>query len=137
MKAKAILDTSFLVEHFRKENVQGLFLQLNQYYHITFSSVVLMELLSGAYDRKERRLLEQIKRNFSVVTPTEKHWWSTGETLMKLRALKKIDPARMKGLLADVLIAVSARDIGAALITKNAKDFQLIKEVLDFKLIAV
>lgn len=41
------------------------------------------------------------------------------------------------GLLADILIAVSVRDTGAVLITRNEKDFKLIKEVLDFKYLAV
>ncbi|MEW6417575.1 MAG: hypothetical protein AB1480_05575 [Nitrospirota bacterium] len=54
---------------------------------------------------------------------------------MRLRKAKKIDPLRIKCLLADILIAVSARDIGAVLITRNEKDFKLIKEVLDFKCI--
>ncbi len=38
---------------------------------------------------------------------------------------------------AGLFIAVSVRDAGAVLITKNEKDFKLIKEVLDFKYLAV
>ena len=57
--------------------------------------------------------------------------------MLKLRKDKKIDPLRIKSLLADILIAVSVRDIGAILITKNEKDFKLIREVLDFKYMAV
>ncbi|MCL5061584.1 MAG: hypothetical protein M1443_00020 [Nitrospirae bacterium] len=55
--------------------------------------------------------------------------------MLRLRKDKKIDPLRIKSLLADILIAVSARDIGAVLITRNEKDFKLIREVLDFKYI--
>ncbi|HLB05403.1 MAG TPA: PIN domain-containing protein [Thermodesulfobacteriota bacterium] len=137
MRPKAVLDTSFLIEHFRKGAVQNVFLDLNRLYHISFSSVVLMELLSGAYDGKERRLIEQIRDNFTVVTVTERQWYVAGEVMLKLRRDKKVDPLRVKGLLADVLIAVSVRDIGAVLITRNEKDFKLIREVLDFKYLAV
>ncbi len=137
MRPGAVPDTSFLIEHFRKGSVQNIFLNLNKFYHITFSSVVLMELLSGAFDNKEQKLIEQIKNNFTVISVTEKQWYTSGKVMLKLRKDKKIDPLRIKGLLADILIAVSVRDIGAVLITKNEKDFKLIREVLDFKYMAV
>lgn len=137
MRPSAVPDTSFLIEHFRKGTVQDIFLALNRYYHITFSSVVLMELLAGAYEKKEQRLIEQIQNNFTVITPTQRQWHTSGKIMLKLRKDKKTDPLRIKGLLADILIAVSVRDIGAVLITKNDKDFKLIREVFDFKYLAV
>ena len=137
MRQKAVLDTSFLIEHFRKGSVQDIFLKLNRYYHISFSSVVLMELLSGAFDRKERRLIEQIRNNFTVITVTERQWYTAGDVMLRLRQDRKIDPLRIKSLLADILIAVSVREIGAVLITKNEKDFKLIREIIDFKYIVI
>lgn len=136
MRQKAVPDTSFLIEHFRKGTVYDTFLNLNRFYHITFSSVVLMELLSGAYTSNEQKLVEQIKNNFTVITVTERQWYVAGNVMMRLRKDKKIDPLRIKGLLADILIAASARDAGAVLITRNEKDFKLIKEVLDFRYIS-
>ena len=137
MRLKAVPDTSFLIDHFRKGTVQDTFLALNRYYHITFSSVVLMELLAGAYEKKEQRLIEQIQNNFTVITPTRRQWHTSGKIMLKLRKDKKTDPLRIKGLVVDILIAASVRDIGAVLITKNDKDFRLIKEVFDFKYLAV
>jgi predicted nucleic acid-binding protein len=137
MKPKAVPDTSFLIEHFRKGTVQVSFFNLTRYYHITFSSVVLMELLAGAFDPKEQKLIDQIARNFTVLSVTEQQWFLCGEIMMKLRRNKKIDRERIKGLMADILIAVSVRDIGAVLITKNEKDFKLIREVYDFKYLPV
>jgi len=137
MKQKAVPDTSFLIEHFRKGTVQESFLNLTRHYHIAFSSVVLMELISGAYDPKERRLIEQIQRNFTVITVSERQWYICGDIMMKLRKEKKVDPLRIKSLLFDILIAVSVRDIGAVLITGNEKDFKLIKDVFDFKYLPI
>ena len=137
MKPKAVPDTSFLIEHFRKGTVQEVFLNLTRYYHVAFSSVVLMELLAGAFDPKEQKLIDQITRNFTIISVTERQWFLSGEIMMKLRRDKKIDRERIKGLLADILIAVSVRDAGAVLITKNEKDFKLIREVYDFKYVAV
>jgi predicted nucleic acid-binding protein len=133
LKPKAVPDTSFLVEHFRKKEVQDAFLSLTRYYHVAFSSVVLMELFAGAFDPKEQKLLEQIARNFTVISVTERQWFLCGEIMMKLRRDKKIDRERVRGLLADILIAVSVRDAGAVLITRNEKDFKLIREVYEFK----
>ncbi|WP_347275272.1 PIN domain-containing protein [Candidatus Kuenenia sp.] len=137
MRQKAVPDTSFLVEHFRKGTVQDIFINLNKYYHITFSAVVLMELLSGSFDKKGKKLIEQIKKNFTVISVSEKQWYVTGDVMLKLRRDKKIDSLRIRNLLADILIAVSVRDIGAILVTKNEKDFKLINEVLDFRYLAV
>ena len=137
MRQKAVLDTSFLVGHFRKGTFQDTFLVLNRYYHISFSSVVLMELLSGAFERKEQKIIEQIRKNFTVITIAEKQGDIAGEVMLKLRQDKKIDPLRIKGLLADILIAVSTRVNGAILITKNEKDFKLIREAMDFKYIVM
>lgn len=137
MKPKAVPDTSFLIEHFRKETVQEAFLNLNRYYHITFSSVVLMELLAGSFDSRERKLIDQIARNFTVISVAERQWFLCGEVMMKLRRDKKIDRKRVKGLLADILIAISVRGTGAVLITRNEKDFKLIREVFDFKYLTV
>lgn len=137
MKPKAVPDTSFLVEHFRRGTVQETFLNLTRYYHVAFSSVVLMELLAGAFDPKEQKLIEQIARNFTVISVTDRQWFVCGEIMMKLRRDKKIDPERIRGLLADILIAVSVRHAGAILITKNEKDFKLIQELYNFKYIAV
>jgi predicted nucleic acid-binding protein len=137
LKPKAVPDTSFLIEHFRKGTLQESFLNLTRYYHVAFSSVVLMELLAGAFDPKEQKLMEQIARNFTVISVTDRQWFVCSEIMMKLRRDKKIDPERIRGLLADILIAVSVRHAGAVLITKNEKDFKLIQELYNFKYIAV
>jgi predicted nucleic acid-binding protein len=57
--------------------------------------------------------------------------------MLRLRRDKKLDRERVKSLLADILIAVSVRDIGAILITRNEKDFKLIRGVCDFKYLVV
>jgi predicted nucleic acid-binding protein len=137
LKPRAVPDTSFLIEHFRKGTVQDAFLDLTRYYHAAFSSVVLMELLAGAFDPKEQKLIGQIARNFTIISVSERQWFVCGEIMMKLRRGRNIDRERIKRLMTDILIAVSVRDAGAVLITKNEKDFKLIREVYDLKYVAV
>ena len=45
----------------------------------------------------------------------------------EIKKRQKIDSLRIRSLLADILLAVSVRDSGAILITKNEKDFKLIR----------
>jgi predicted nucleic acid-binding protein len=137
LKPRAVPDTSFLIAHFRKGTVQDAFLDLTRLYHVAFSSVVLMELLAGAFDPKEQKLIDQIARNFTVISVSERQWFVCGEIMRKLRRDRNIDRERIRRLMTDILIAVSVRDAGAVLITKNEKDFKLIREVYDLKYVAV
>lgn len=71
--------------------------------------------------------------NKLVVSP-----WSdyveAGRLLAKLQSQKGCEIKKTIGLTNDVLIALSARRIGATIITQNKKDFEAIKPVKDFKL---
>jgi predicted nucleic acid-binding protein len=54
-----------------------------------------------------------------------------GEPCLQLKATGKLDPIHSKHY-NDVTIAAAARQVGATVITKNAKDFQIIQSVIDF-----
>ena len=55
-----------------------------------------------------------------------------GEACLQLKTAGNLDPTRPKHY-NDVTIAAAARQIGATVITKNAKDFQIIQSVIDFE----
>ena len=52
-----------------------------------------------------------------------------------LRKREHYDTAKIRELAFDVLIALSARSIGATLITCNETDFQIIRRHLSFSLV--
>jgi predicted nucleic acid-binding protein len=91
-------------------------------------SVVAQELLAGARDDEMRRLrreflepFENIKR---LASPTHRGWTDAGLVLRTLRLQGfTITPS----LTNDVLIAVSATQIGATLVHDNSRDFNVIK----------
>jgi predicted nucleic acid-binding protein len=111
---------------FRRENIKYL------------SAVVLMELLAGAFTARDRRLVHQLKTAFAkahrVLVPMSSVYEEAGEVLRKLQQSRRYSQAATYGLVNDVLIALSARSIGATVVTQNERDFAAIQGVRPFKL---
>jgi predicted nucleic acid-binding protein len=126
----AVLDTSVYVENFRT----GRFAR--QILESTFvprcSAVVLHELLRGARTPVELQFVRDLLRHCRVVTPTERHWMEAAEILKHVRDREHYDADKTRDLAFDVLIALSARSIGATLVTCNEADFRAIGRHLTF-----
>jgi predicted nucleic acid-binding protein len=124
MSSLVIFDTSIFVDYLRAdlhreriERVAGL---------IRTSAVVLAELWRGATKQREREFLKVLERNHRILTPTEKNWIESGEILAKIYTDRGFEPAKLRDLHFDVLIALTARAHGARLVTSNRADFELI-----------
>ena len=120
----AVFDTSVYIEDFRT----GRFAR--QIFESTFvprcSAVVLHELLRGARTPAERQFVRDLGRHCRVVTPTERHWIDAAEILARIKDREGYDAGKIRDLSFDVLIALSARSIGATLVTCNEADFRAI-----------
>ena len=126
-----IFDTSVFIDHLRTdchreriEGVSGL---------IRTSSVVLAELWRGATRPAEREFLAALARNHPILTPTENNWLESGQLLGRIYAAKGFSPEKLRDLHFDVLIALTARNHGAIVITSNRGDFELIRHYKDFE----
>ena len=98
------------------------------------SSVVVQELLAGARTGAHRRfaqaLVEPFERARRVVTPTHAIWRDAGDVLSTLwRDVRSFSGAIHGGLVNDVLIALTARAIGATVVTRNRAHFEMIREI--------
>jgi predicted nucleic acid-binding protein len=106
---------------------------------IVLSAVVVHELLVGARDRRRQRLLRraiiepfQARRRLHV--PGARTWELAAELDRRLRTLGGIEASLAQRSFAnDLLIAASAREIGATIITRNVTDFALVRRVLDIR----
>lgn len=98
------------------------------------SSVVLAELWRGATLAAERKFVRELQASRPVLTPTEKNWLESGQILAAIGADKGFEPAKLRNLHFDVLIALTTRSHGATLISCNRADFELIREYRRFKL---
>lgn len=129
----ALLDTTVYIENFRSGRFT--FRLLQSPYIIRCSSVVLHELLRGARTTTERKFVFELNRRCQVLTPTEQQWLKAAEILQRLRRREHYEAAKMRELAFDVLIALSARSIGASVITTNRADFRAIQRELPFHLL--
>jgi len=127
-----IFDTSIFIDHLRTnkygkhiEDVNGL---------IRNSSVVLAELLRGATKEAEENFVATLAKNHPILTPTEKNWLESGTILSKIYKAKGFGPEKLRDLHFDVLIALTARNCGAIVITSNRTDFELIMSFKAFRL---
>ena len=103
------------------------------------SSVVIHKLLAGARTPRHRRqaalLYEPFERARRIITPTHLIWKEAAAVVATLFA--KVPQLRSKiarGLLNDILIALSGRSIGATVVTRNGEDFRLIQQYRPFSL---
>ncbi len=130
---KVLIDTNLYIDwlnHGRHENLMlgpGLVRYL--------STVVHMELAIGARGLPARRALNQLVRAYRsgerLLVPDADVFVKAGELLQRLRDSGR--EIRRASLINDVLISLSARSIGASVLTAD-QDFEAIRGVLDFKL---
>ncbi len=127
----AILDTSVYIENFRTGRFT--LTLLRSPWIVRCSAVVLHELRRGARTPLELRFVGELARRVRTLTPTERHWLKSAEILARIGARKGYDANKLRELAFDTLIALSARDSGATLITCNREDFAEIGKHLAFK----
>ncbi|ODS34239.1 MAG: PIN domain protein [Candidatus Scalindua rubra] len=140
---KLLLDTDLYIEFLRRGTYHKLIRDVYAYETpgIYFSSVVIQELLAGAIGKAGRKNVETLYQPFEsagrIVTPTHNNWKEAGDILSLLRIKRKDLRTKIPVLINDILIALSARNIGATVYTSNIGDFQTIKEILTFSLVVI
>jgi predicted nucleic acid-binding protein len=118
-------DTSILIHLIRS----GSFFERIQASHSILRSswVVLAELWRGASAEADRVVIRWMEKNVRVLTPTERNWIESGQTLARMQADHGFEARKLRDVHFDVLIALTARSHGARLITSNRADFELIR----------
>jgi predicted nucleic acid-binding protein len=128
----AILDTSVYVDDLRtgrhKNRIEAMT------YLVRTSSVVLSELWRGARKASEREFLKALTSNHPVLTPTTKNWLESGQILSRIASDQVPSTEKLRDLHFDVLIALTARNYGAKLVTSNRSDFELIRSYRTFQM---
>ncbi len=127
-----LFDTSVLIDHLRTNKYAGRFQNLSGL--IRNSSVVLSELARGATNELESDFVSTLTKNHPILTPTEGNWLESGSLLYRMNEGKRFSPEKLRDLHFDVLIALTARNYGATIITSNRADFELIRRHKEFHL---
>lgn len=95
---------------------------------------MVAELWRGATKATEHEFLRALAKNSPILTPTEKNWVESGQILGKIRMDQGFEPAKLRDLHFDLLIALTARAHGARLITSDHGDFEIISRYRKFHL---
>jgi len=143
-RRKFVLDTNCFVDASRTDADAARFVDFctRTAPFLYLSTVVAAELRAGAGgadDRKtlERRVLSPYIRRGRVVNPSPPAWEALGATLNTLveqdgLVLREV----RRSFIFDVLIAWSCREIGAVLVSRNAKDLSRIAKIFAFDFVA-
>ena len=134
-----LFDTNVYVAALR-EGVRGAaFARIRESAPRTFlASVVSAELRAGAVDQTGRSVVLELTDRFDrlgrVVTPEARSWSLAGDVLGDIRRREPGLRDKIARLWNDVLIALSARQIGASVVTGNVEDFELLRRFVRFDL---
>lgn len=142
-RVKYIIDSDLYIELLRTGRYHDIIAEIytRETPNIYFSSVVAQELFSGIINETGRKNVEAIVTPFEktgrIVTPGYAAWKETGHILSKLRAQQPHLKSKLSQMTNDTLIAVSAKSIGATVVTLNSSDFEAIQSVRNFSYITI
>ncbi len=129
---KTIFDTNIYIDFYNTGKFKEFIYQKRYPEIIYVSSVVIMELLAGAFTKNDKMLINNLiktaKAGNKIVTPNQEDYSESGKILAKLQMKKGYNLKKTYALTNDVLIALSVRRIGATLVTQNRKDFEMRSE---------
>jgi predicted nucleic acid-binding protein len=103
------------------------------------SAVVAHELLAGVRGRASAKLdaaiIAPFQRRGRIITPSYEAWKEAGRLLGELVAASAWATVS-RGFVNDVLLAMSCRESGAVLVTRNLRDFTRIATARSFDFVA-
>jgi predicted nucleic acid-binding protein len=131
---RLVVDTSLYIDWLNSGLYEEVLFQRGAVKYL--SAVVLMELRAGAFRPADRRVLARLQQSFEsagrLLAPTRKVYADAGDALRGLQA--RGHGVRGHSIANDVLIALSARSIGATVVTRNERDYRAIQAVSAFRL---
>jgi predicted nucleic acid-binding protein len=117
--------------------------------NLLMSAIVVLEMTSGSADstnvKRWRATYLAYERENRLLVPTSNDWYEAGKILNSLRRWltpgvrardHKLTSEERQRIMRDVLIARTAKSVGATVITDNVKDFALIQSACKVKVMS-
>ena len=138
---KYVLDTQLFIEAFRDRSANEALQDFHRMFapFEYFSVIVAQELRAGIQHPEDRKALEKnVLRVFArvkrMITPSAGAWHRSGDLLAEMARKEGLEIARVsKAFANDVLLALSCRESGCVLGTDNRRDFQRIRQFVQFE----
>ena len=111
----------------------------NRLPHLVLSVVVAHELLAGAANATRERslrrgLVEPFRTRQRLHVPARQTWEMAATIDRRLRKRMNLESKlQTRSFANDILIAASARELGAVIITENSADFSIIASALNIR----
>lgn len=120
---KLLIDTDVLVDYLRGTSEAIEFLEeVLSHSNCHLSTITIAELYVGVRDESEREILNQFIKEFKIEECTLK--------IAEIGGLYRRDYGKSHGVgLADALIAATAKEIGAKLVSLNIKHFPMLNNI--------
>jgi predicted nucleic acid-binding protein len=104
-------------------------------------SVVAAELYAGARTMSGIRLIDGLLAPYlrvgRVAFPNHHDWLDMGKTAAEMGIVDRRSRFRVTAIANDILIALSAKRVGAVVVTENVRDFSLIRKHVSFGFVAM
>lgn len=132
-----VVDTNLYIEATRNDAAAA---ELDLFYahsraRVHLHSVVAQELLAGSTNPALKRkthaeFIKPFEAVGRIITPTHGAWKRAGEIMAELVHAGRLTPGEFgRGFVNDCVLAASAREHGFVLVTRNTRDFELIRTV--------
>jgi len=135
---RVVIDTNIYIDWFNAGLHEDILFQRESVKHL--SAVVLLELHAGAFSSADRRLVRRLESVFEragrILTPSRAVFAEAGDVVRRLHE-RGLRVETSHSIVNDCLIAISARSIGATVVTQNERDFRVIQTVRPFQLVIV
>jgi predicted nucleic acid-binding protein len=136
---RVVIDTNLYIDWRNAGRHEAVLFQRDAVKYL--SAVVMLELYAGAFLPRDRRIVRGLVAAFEradrILVPSGAVWEDAGQVLRALQESRGSLRMGYPSLVNDVLIALSARSVGASVVTSNARDFGVIREIRPFKLTVV
>ncbi|MBI1875199.1 MAG: PIN domain-containing protein [Acidobacteria bacterium] len=136
---RLVIDTNIYIDWFNAGRHEDILFRRDSVKHL--SAVVLMELRAGAFSLRDQRLVQRVESAFAkagrILVPPRAVFTEAGDALRRLQADRTFRIETSHSIVNDVLIALSARSIGATVVTQNEDDYRAIQAVRPFRLVVV
>ena len=133
---RLVIDTNVYIDWLNGGRYEEILFQRDAVKYL--SAVVLMELRAGAFSPADRRVLRRLEAAFErtgrLLAPTWIVFAEAGDALRQLQVDQGYGIRAGRSIVNDVLIALSARSIGATVVTQNERDYRAIERVRPFRL---
>lgn len=101
------------------------------------NKIVLMELWAGVRKKVEEQILTLHQQELPLIGLSDDNFIITGQILSQIRGEPNLAPQMRRRLTWDILIALSAKENQAVVVTENERDFKRIQKFVDFEFLAV